>query len=351
VGRDETGIVVDIDLGAASPTFIALRSELDCVQVNDDKQVPYASTRPGLCHACGHDAHSTILLGLAIVVGEQLDALRRLPFRHNVRLVFQPAEETASGARSMIQQGALDGVEAIVAVHVDPFLEVGRLGMRHGPMTAACKSFRVHLRGRGGHSARPHEAIDPIPAALNLVNQFYMLGPRSIDTRYPLALTVASISAGSSFNAIPDEAEVRGTLRTTRLQDTEGVQKQMEAAARGIATSTGCDVHLEFLEYSPPTNNDPAIVEQLSRCAERALGRDSVTWVEVASVGAEDFAYYQELIAGALIRLGAAVDDGRARRPLHSTLFDINEGAIRTGTRFMTRAALDLALSLDGRQV
>src|SRR5690606_29132544 len=130
---------------------------------------------------------------------------------HNIRVIFQPAEETATGAVSMISQGAIEGVKAILAVHVEPFLDVGVIGMRKGPLTSSCKTFRISVKGRSGHSARPFQAIDPIPAAVSVTDLLYQLGPRSMDSRYPLALTVASINAGSSFNAIPDEAEIRGT--------------------------------------------------------------------------------------------------------------------------------------------
>jgi len=347
VQKDDIGVVVDLDLGAPGGTFVALRSELDCVRVNDDKQVPYASTREGLCHACGHDAHTTINLAVASVLTEIRKTLVRSSFRHNLRLIFQPAEETAVGARSMISQGVLDGVEAIVALHVDPFIEVGRIGVRRGPLTSAFKSFNVAVRGRGGHSARPYEAVDPIPAATNLVGLFYQLAPRSMDSRYPLALTVASIEAGSSINAIPDRAVIGGTLRAARVQDIEAVQKRMEAVAAGIATATGCEIHLEFPHACPATDNDARLVEVFADVAAERFGLEAVEWMEVPSLGGEDFAFYQELIPGAMIRLGTALADSRARRPLHSSRFDIDEAALAVGAKIMTAACLRIAADFD----
>ncbi|MHC5114540.1 MAG: M20 metallopeptidase family protein [Planctomycetota bacterium] len=348
VMADGVGVVADIDLGASSGTMIALRSELDCVEVNDDKQAYYASTHPGLCHACGHDAHSTILLAAAAALADHREQLPRHTFRHNLRLVFQPAEETATGARSMIQQGALDGVEAIIAVHVDPTLDVGKIGLRTGALTSASKSFRATVRGRSGHSARPYEAVDPIPAATSLVGLFYQLGPRSMDSRYPLALTVASIQGGSSFNAIPDQATIAGTLRAARLSDLEAVQKRMESVAKGVAESTSCEITLEFLNSAPATDNDPEVIQAFADVGVSVLGPEQVHWLDVPSLGGEDFAFYQELIPGAIIRLGAAMEDMRSRRPLHSSLFDIHEGALAVGAKVMTLAGLHLASTYVG---
>jgi amidohydrolase len=346
IGAGGVGIVADLDLGAPARTFVAVRSELDCVPVNDDKQVPYASTRPGLCHACGHDVHTTVNLAVATAIASHADALRRRAFRHNLRFVFQPAEETATGARSMIKQGAIGGVEAIVALHVDPLLDAGIIGVRDGPLTAACKSFRIVIRGRGGHSARPHEAIDPIPAAVSLVELLYQLCPRSVDCRYPLVLTVASIHSGSTFNAIPDGAEVCGTLRAARVEEMEAVQRRMDAVVDGVGKATGCDIELEFVHACPPTDNDPRLVRIMVGAANDVLGAESVRWLEVPSLGGEDFAFYQELIPGAFVRLGAAHrGDGRPRRPLHSSLFDVDESIIPAGAKVMSVAALRLAAS------
>ena len=337
------GVIADLDLGAPSDTHVALRSELDCVVVNDDKQTPYASTRPGLCHACGHDAHSTILLSVAAVLSEVRDRMSALDLKHNVRFVFQPAEETATGARSMIQQGALAGVEAILALHVDPFLESGRIGLRTGPITSACKIFRATLRGRSGHSARPHQAVDPIPAATNLVSLFYQLAPRSIDMRHPLALTVTSIQTGASYNAIPDQAVIGGTVRAAYLDDLNAVQRRMDAVVKGVREATGCEIELEYLHSSPATDNDPLVVEAVASAAGEMLGQEGVQWLPLPSLGGEDFAFYQELIPGAMMRLGAAVPEVRARRPLHSSLFDIDESSLAVGAKVLGWSALKLA--------
>lgn len=354
--RGDTGVVADVDLGAPGESFIALRAELDCVRVHDDKDVPYASTRPGLSHSCGHDAHTTMVLAAALVLHEQREMLSKLDCKHNMRVIFQPAEETATGARSMIEQGAIDGVEAIIALHVDPSLPFGKIGARKGPLTAACRSFQITIAGQSGHSARPHEAIDPIPAAINIVSMFYQLAPRSIDSRHALALTVASIHAGASFNAIPDEAVISGTLRASRHGDMLAVQQRMEAIVRGVSESTGCAASIEFDYDAPATNNHPQVTDYLAAAARTVTGGDErLVWIDLPSMGGEDFAFYQELIPGSMARLGVASPDRDAAgipggKPLHSSLFDIDERALPLGTKLLIRAGLALATEFPPRR-
>ncbi len=346
---DGLGIVCDLDVGGTSGQFIALRAELDCVDVNDDKKISYASTRKNLCHACGHDAHSTIVLSAMAAMLEQRDALRTLGLRHNIRAVFQPAEETAVGAKSMIEQGATRHVAAMLAVHVEPFIETGVIGLRIGPLTSACRSFEIHIRGRSGHSARPFQALDPIPAAVSLTDLFYQLCPRSMDSRYPLALTVASLNAGHAFNAIPDHAIIRGTLRTARVEDLQAVEARMWNIIKGVEQATGCQITMTSPVYAPPTNNDASIIELMNVAATNLLihGGAGVKWMDVPSLGAEDFAFFQEVVPGAIVRLGAALPDVEARKPLHSSLFDIDERCIAIGAKFLARSALLAAATFE----
>lgn len=353
VMQNEVGVIVDLDLGAAGGTFIAGRAELDGVRVDDDKQVPYASTKPGLCHACGHDVHATALLGAILSIAERRDELVSRGMRHNVRCIFQPAEESATGARSMIEQGALGGVEAIAALHVEPFMETGTIGVRRGAMTAACKTFRINVQGKSGHSARPYQALDPIPAAINIVSLFYQLAPRSVDARNPLAITVASIQSGASFNAIPDRAIIAGALRTTREEDLAQVQARMQAICEGVAHSTGCEVVIEFPEYAPATKNDLAVLSAIVEAGREIVGADGVQWIDLPSMGAEDFSFYQQLIPGAFARIGAARpgSEMRSRKPLHSSLFDVDEASIPLATKVMSRTLLELAATYEPKRV
>lgn len=337
---DGCGIVVDLELDPRSDSYFAIRSDLDSVAVDDAKEVAWRSTRPGCCHACGHDAHTTMSLFTLLTLNEHLDAIRGMNPAANLRFIFQPAEETTKGAQRMIEQHALDGVRSIIALHVDPYLEAGHIGLRAGPLTANCLSFKITVTGQGGHSARPYQSLDPIPAATNIVSMMYQLCPRSMDSRYPLALTVTSIHAGKAFNAIPDSAEIWGTLRTSRDEDEQNVKARLHDVLRGIATTTGCTVNIEFPHSSPATNNDREVVERLWAAGEAALGKDRVSLVEMPSLGGEDFAYYQQVVPGAMVRLGTAFQDPNARFPLHSPEFDINESSLVAGVRFLCQAAI-----------
>jgi amidohydrolase len=338
--EDDRGLIVDLELNPDSDTLFAVRADLDCVLVHDAKSVDWKSTRDGLCHACGHDAHASMAMYAAIAMHEHRDAIRELNPKKNLRFIFQPSEEISKGAQSMIAQHALDGVESIIALHVDPYLEAGHVGLRTGPLTANCLSFKITVNGQGGHSARPYQSIDPIPAAVNLVSMMYQLGPRSMDSRYPLALTVTAIHTGKAFNAIPDAAEIWGTLRTSRDEDQDNVKARLREVLRGIATSTGCDIHIDYPHSSPATNNDHQIVEMLWGAAEQVVGRDRVSLIEMPSLGGEDFAYYQQVVPGAMARLGTAFQDPNARFPLHAPEFDINESALVTGVRFLCRSSI-----------
>lgn len=340
---DSVGVVVDVTLNPESDSFIALRCELDCVGVGDDKQVPYASTRPGLCHACGHDAHTTIVLHAALAAHELRQALAQHAPRRNLRFIFQPAEETAVGARSMINQNALAGVDAIIAVHVDPHRPVGTVGLRKGPLTSGAKGFEITIRGRGGHSARPHEAIDPLPAAVNIASMFYQLCPRFVDSRHPVVLTVGSIIGGTAANAIPDTAVMQGTLRSAYLEDMELVQRRMEDIVEGVRQATGCAIDMRVPYHAPPTDNDSDVIDAMAAAGVELLGTENVLWIDEPSLGAEDFAFYQELIPGAIVRLGTAGSSAATRWPLHSPRFDIDERALPLGVQLLLRSALRLA--------
>lgn len=338
------GMVVDLDLGAPEDSIIAIRADMDCVQVQDQKKVPWQSRNDGCCHACGHDAHTSMALFSLLSMHEHVESLRLLEPKANIRVLFQPAEEDGTGAQDMIKQHALDGVRMILALHVDPYLEAGHIGLKTGPITANLLSFQITIEGKGGHSARPFQSLDPIPAAVNMVSMMYQLGPRSMDSRYPLSLTVTSIHSGKAYNAIPDSAEIRGTLRTSRDEDQEHVKASLANVVRGLAATTGCTAHIEFPHSSPATNNDVEVVEMLWAAAEEVVGRERVSLIEMPSLGGEDFAYFQQIVPGAMARLGAAFQDPSARFPLHSPLFDINEASLVIGSRFLSRAVLLAAM-------
>ncbi len=344
-GKDQLGVVVDIDLGAPDKSCIALRAELDCVGVPDEKNAPYRSTRTGCCHACGHDAHTAMVLTAASILHEHRDVLRSLGLNHTIRAIFQPAEEAAWGAKAMIEQGFLENTVGILALHVDPTLRAGTVGLRNGPITAGCRVFEISIQGRGGHTARPFETVDPIAAAVQLISQFYQLGPRSMDPRYPLALSVGAVQAGSAFNAIPDSAMVRGTVRTTRNIDMDAVCARMEAVVEGVSRSTGTTIDLDFHISIPATDNHPDLNAFFEDAVKRVASEESVQWIDAPSMGGEDFAYYEEKVPGAIIRLGTTSDDPGHRYPLHNSRFDLDESALPFGVKLLLHTALSTAMA------
>ena len=198
----------------------------------------------------------------------------------------------------------------MLAVHVEPFIDVGVIGLRVGPLTSACKSFEIHVRGRSGHTARPFQAIDPIPAACSLTDLFYQLGPRSMDSRYPLALTVASINAGNAFNAIPDHAVMRGTLRTARVEDLQAVEQRMWNVIHGVAQATGCEITMDFAQYAPATNNDARLIDIMNVAARNLLGERGVKWHRCA----EPWRRRLRVLPGSRARRNRATGRGHARR-------------------------------------
>jgi len=342
--KGATGLIVDIDLADADAPRLAIRADLDCVSVADEKDVPWASVNAGCCHACGHDAHTTMACFAATALSREIDVMQAQGASRNLRFIFQPAEESATGAIDMIDRGALQGVDRIIALHVDPYLDAGRVGMRNGPITANLLSFKVTLLGRGGHSARPHEAVDPIPAVVNLVSLLYQLGPRSVDSRRAHCVTVTSVRSGNTINAIPDSAEVTGTIRAARLEETTTLQKMVQQCVDAACLATGCHSKVVFPHQAPATNNDPSVVAFMAEAARDVVGPDSVIRLDLPSLGGEDFAIYQKQVPGAMARLGTGQGPVSERHALHSGLFDIDESALLVGSRLLTRTALHYLL-------
>ncbi len=325
------------DDGEATAGKIALRADIDALQIQDTKQVAYRSQHEGVMHACGHDAHSAILYG-ALCGLRQLRLTDGLPWPVTVRGIFQPAEETAKGAREMVAAGALSGVSAILATHVDPHREAGSIGLRDGVSTANCDEIRVRLQGVGGHAARPHDTRDPIHAAAQLIQNTYSLVSRKIDSQDAVIVTFGHIAGGSNSNVIPDSVEMRGTMRTLCNQVRIRAKEQLQQVCRGVSEATGVEIELEMVNELASVFNDADLNEILMRSGSEVLGAGRVERIPRASMGSEDFAVYLEQVPGAMFRLGIATEELRA--PLHSTNFDISEETIMMGAKILARSAI-----------
>ncbi len=329
------------DDGSKPARRIALRADIDALRIQDEKDVPYRSSRDGLMHACGHDAHTTMVLAAA----RALDHLReqaRLPFRW--RAIFQPAEEEGEGAAEMVGAGAMDGVDAILALHVDPDRPLGCIGVRRGPLTASCGEFHAVVLGRGGHAARPHQAIEAIPAAAQFVASVHQLVPRSVDSRDPMVVTFGAISGGSQSNVIPERVILRGTIRTLGRRISTAVEERMRQIASGIATATGTSITLTFLHGPDAVVNDPAVTDVMSAAAAEVVGTEGVAEIPLPSLGGEDFSAYLSHAPGCLLRLGVASPGATDWPSLHSPRFDIDERALLIGAKVLARAAVRLSL-------
>ncbi|REJ88727.1 MAG: amidohydrolase [Planctomycetota bacterium] len=344
--RDGLGVIGDFDLGHVTETTprIALRADIDALQIQDAKRTPYASRKSGLCHACGHDAHATMILGAALAASE-MHKSGRLPggdFGVRLRFLFQPAEEESLGARWLVEQGAVDDVDAILAQHVDPERTLGTVGIRYGVLTANCDEVELIVEGSGGHAARPHHTRDPIAAAAHLISALYQFLPRSVDARDPVVFTVGKVAGGTLSNVIPDRVEIQGSLRTLQAETRTRVHDRIEEIVHGVKEASGTTIHLRFPTSIDGVNNDRRCTAALEAASREVLGDEAIQPVELPSMGAEDFAAYLDRVPGAMLRLGCA-PPGFTAPFLHAPDFDVDERVLAIGTRIMLRAALRLA--------
>ncbi len=327
------GVICDIGEG---DRVVALRADMDALPMLDVKNVPYRSTVDGATHACGHDVHTTILLGVGLALAE-LHESGELGGR--VRLLFQPAEEAInSGAPQMISAGALKDVVAIYALHCAPQFPVGLVAVRSGPFTAACDSVEVRLTGRGGHTARPHLTADLVNALARVVTEVPALLSRRVDARAGLSMVFGAIHAGESFNAIPHEGVAKATVRVLNRDAWREAPDLVTQLIRDVVAATGAKAVVNYTRGIPPVINDRMATAVIAGAAGAALGADRVVEAEI-SMGGEDFAFYVEQVPGAMIRLGTGIPGSDVKMDIHQASFDVDERCIGYGIRTMVHTA------------
>lgn len=340
-----TGLTADIRSGQPGRPLIALRADLDALPLTETSGLGFASTSRGIAHACGHDIHTTVVLGAgltlaALAAQEDLGA--------DLRLIFQPAEEVQpGGALDLIRAGVLDGVQQVFALHCDPKLDVGQIGTRIGPITSASDTITVTLSSGGGHTSRPHLTGDVVFALGHVIATVPALLSRRIDPRSGVNLTWGAVRAGNAANAIPSVGTVTGTLRCLDARAWETAEDLLHSIIEEVAAPTGVDVDVQIVRGVPPVDNDEPSVRIFDEAARAALGPDALQLTE-QSLGGEDFGWYLTTIRGAMARLGTRTPGGRTH-DLHQPDIVFDEDAIGVGVRFLVQTALLAAANSQPR--
>jgi len=340
IGPEGRGVIADHqDAREKHPAaLLAIRADIDALRIQDQKTVDYRSQSRGVMHACGHDAHTAICLGTLLSM-QDLARDDALPWPVHLRAIWQPAEETCLGAQEMITAGAIEGVDAILALHMDPTRHVGRIGVREGVLTANCDAMKVRITGRGGHAARPHEATDPIAAGSQLINSLYMFVPRRTDSQDAVVLTIGQISGAETINAIPEWIELGGTLRTLDREVRRNTIEHILELAKGIGKLSSTNIEVKFRVGSGAANNDRHVVDLVRQAARSVIGAPAIDEIPRPSMGSEDFAFYLDQLPGAMFRLGRA-SDRNGGPALHTPSFDIDEESLRVGAQILAATAV-----------
>ncbi|GAA0084332.1 M20 family metallopeptidase [Clostridium sp. CTA-7] len=307
---------------------IALRGEIDGLPIADKKQCNYSSKIIGKMHACGHDAHTTILLGTAKILNKNKHL-----FSGNVKLLFEPAEETIGGARFMIEEGVLDNpkVDCICGLHVEETLECGTTMVKHGVVNAASNPFTIRIKGSGGHGAYPHTTVDPIVIASHVVLGIQTIVSREINTMNPTVITVGSIHGGTAKNIIPEEVEISGIIRTMSKEDRAFVKKRLVEIVEGICKSSRGSCEIDIDDSYPNLYNDNSMVDLFKLGAKKIIGKENILLQKNPKMGVESFAYFANEIPAVFYFLGSGNKNKNIIYPAHSSLFDIDEDCLPLG--------------------
>lgn len=331
----QTGLYIDIH-GDRSGPYIGYRCDIDALPLSDAKEVSYSSRNAGVTHACGHDAHIAVGLGVALNLNRQRHALEG-----SVRVFFQPNEEgDPSGSLPMIESGICDPLSAVYCIHVDPTLDVGQFGIPAGQVTAASDRLRIDIRSHTtGHSARPHQVRDTIWIATQLLNQFYQYVGRVTDTRLPAVFTVCRFQGGHAHNVIPSEVSFEGTLRTLHAESRAQLLDYMENTVSQMAQLHDVSISLVKVGWLPSLVNNPLLSDNVNDCVQELHGEKAAIRIDVPSMGSEDFAHYVQLIPGMLVRIGTRSGESTSY-PLHDAHFDLDERTLGLAVSLMTRVLL-----------
>lgn len=336
--------VVGILKGNGDKT-IALRADMDALPVTEENDIEYKSRYEGKMHACGHDAHMSMLLGAAMILSKL-----KAHLKGNVKFIFQPSEERVKGgAKIMIEEGVLDDpkVDAILGLHSDPTMQTGKIGYKSGVLMAFTSEFTILLKGTGGHAASPHRSIDPVVMASDVINELQKIPSRRIRPLDPVVVTIASIHGGSIYNIIPNEVELKGTVRVLKMELVDKVKGMIDDILKAITGIYGGEYRFDFVKGYPVLKNDEAFTIFMSKIIKTLFGEENAIELADPLMGGEDFAYYLQKIPGTFLRLGVGNEEKGSTYPWHHPRFNIDEDALPLGTTLFAKCAVDFLNSDD----
>ena len=329
----KTGVVGELQGKGTDKRTLAIRTDMDALPIQERTNLEFASRTSGVMHACGHDVHSTVGLGTAMILSQLGEGLPG-----NIRFLFQPAEEIAQGASWMVRDGAMRDVNAIFGVHVFPSIPARSVGIRYGALTAAADDLEIYIQGESGHGARPHEAIDAIWIAAQVITTLQQSISRTQNPLRPIVLTIGQISGGRAPNVIADGVTMTGTVRSLHPETHANLPQWIENIVANICQTYGASYEVNYRRGVPSVQNDCTLTQILEEASREAWGSDRVQIIPEPSLGAEDFAMYLDVAPGSMFRLGVGSAD-LPNHPLHHPEFQVDEAAIVTGVVTLAYAA------------
>ena len=333
--QNHYGLVAELIVDPAKP-FIALRADIDALPIHEQTLVNYSSETKGIMHACGHDAHTAIVLGVALAFSKL-----QQPLPANLRFIFQPAEEVLdAGAQEMIEDGVLENVKAIFALHAYPYLPTGQIGYKYGVMLASADMFEIRIKGKSAHGARPHEGVDAILVTSMVVNSLNHIVSRQIDPLHPAVISLGTIEGGKAANVLCDHVTLKGTVRTVNHEIRKKIPEMMELTIDGICKSMHASFEFEYNFGTPEVLNDNAMVDLIVSEAQELLGSENCIDLQDPVMGGEDFGFYLEKIPGAFIRLGTCSDEKESCYSQHNSRFNVDDNALEYGMKVLAATAL-----------